>query len=272
MRVLILGASGLVGSAIFRQLVAQHCVFGTYCTSKCDDMDTTHLFSLDVKDQSQLQHILQQTYPDIIVSSLRGDFDAQLLLHKHIADYLVQRETGKLIFLSSANVFDKDDTKEHYESDKLMSCSDYGNFKINCEDMLTSILGDRLVIIRVPFIWGKTAPRYLKITQALVQGSPVPVWSNLIKNHTTDQQIALYVEWIIKNNKTGIFHVGSSDIVDYQSFVTRLVTALGYTAPPYDIENLPSPTCMAVVTEHSEIPDYLKLTTQNIIEYLVKNV
>ena len=78
--------------------------------------------------------VLQRVKPTIIISALRGDFASQVVVHQHISEYLL-RFDSKLIFLSSANVFDAYSKYPSYEFDKTLSHSVYGHFKIKIENM-----------------------------------------------------------------------------------------------------------------------------------------
>ena len=49
--------------------------------------------------------ILEVVKPTIIISSLRGDFNAQIIAHTHMLEYIKQHKI-KMLYLSSANVFD----------------------------------------------------------------------------------------------------------------------------------------------------------------------
>ena len=48
-----------------------------------------------------------------------------------------------MIYLSTANVFDGSLGEPHYEGDARVSDSDYGRFKIQCEDLLQNRMGKR---------------------------------------------------------------------------------------------------------------------------------
>ena len=114
-RILILGATGTVGTAIYRQLSQEKDweIWGTYCSSKQKDSSMLR-FSVEMPDK--IHSLLGQVRPDLVISSLRGNFDRQLTVHESIAGYL-SANGGKIIFISTANVFDGNCKKKHYEND-----------------------------------------------------------------------------------------------------------------------------------------------------------
>ena len=122
--VLVLGASGTVGTAVFKLLSCEESlnIMGTYFSSDQDSSPSLMRFSVEFPDD--INAILKQVRPDIVVSSLRGDFEKQLITHENIAEYLITNN-GRLIYLSTANVFDGSWDQPHYEDDTEVSNSDY---------------------------------------------------------------------------------------------------------------------------------------------------
>lgn len=149
-RILILGASGTVGHAVSDLLSCEKNLktIGTYFSARQEN--ALSLIRFSVEFPNDINSILKQVRPDIVISSLRGDFDKQLITHENIANYLMAN-SGRLIYLSTANVFDGSWDRPHYEDDAQISNSDYGQFKIRCEALLRSRMGDQSKRIRVGF-------------------------------------------------------------------------------------------------------------------------
>lgn len=270
MKILVLGASGLAGKAIVNELQNENEVFGTYCQQKDQYINDNNMFYLNIEESNSLKDILTFTDPDIIISSLTGDFDKQLQLHKLAAQYVNNKENGKLIYMSSANVYDNSVEKPHYESDVTNAASDYGLFKITCEKMLLDILKEKAIIIRVPFIWSKWAPRFLKMKEDIAMGRPVKCYRNLYCNHTTDLHIARSLHYIIKNELSGVFHIGSLDIPDYKEFIQTLLIKMQCNNYQVELEDLPGlKYYLAVISERNDLGNDLTITSDEVIDYLV---
>ncbi len=170
-----------------------------------------------------------------------------------------------MIFLSTANVFDNSTDTAHVESDPTDSGSEYGKYKIACEKMLSEILGESLAILRLPFVWGKNSPRVLQVREGCQKGC-LEVYEGLKSNHASDMQIAEYVEWIIEREKSGIFHVGTSELMDYPQFIRKMVEPSGWKQPEFQREY--TPEVLAVLTEREDIPERLSWTTERLLAYL----
>src|SRR5690606_22918691 len=141
--------------------------FGTYHLSNKTHETNQHFFQYRV-EEDDIFEILQGVKPSIIISCLRGDFHAQVIAHQHIAEY-VSTSSCKIIFFSSANVFDAYSKYPSYEDDKTLSNSIYGHFKIKIENMLLRLPKKKVVIIRLPMVFGNQSPRIREIKDHIVE-------------------------------------------------------------------------------------------------------
>ena len=262
--VLILGASGTVGAAVFRQLSRRKDmkVFGTYFSSAQEDTPSMIRFSVESPDD--ICFVLEQVRPDIVVSSLRGDFEKQLAAHEITAKYLMENN-GKIVYISTANVFDGSFDRPHYESDTPVSCSDYGQFKIRCEELLREIMGERAAVLRLPFVWGRNSPRLRAVQEGCKAGN-LEVYTEFSCNHASDLQVADFIEWVIGEDKGGVFHVGTSDVTDYPCFIERLLAEMGVKRPELAAQRVSG--VMAVLSERNDVPEHLKWDSRRLIRYL----
>ena len=156
-RILIVGASGYVGQALYKELCSYFRTFGTYNTYNKGLENNQHFFQYNIEEDDVFE-ILNTIKPTVIISSLRGDFSAQIIAHQHISEYILQNK-ARLIFLSSANVFDAYSKFPSYEYDKTLSNSVYGHFKIKIENMLLRLPKMKIVILRLPMVFGAFSPR-----------------------------------------------------------------------------------------------------------------
>ncbi|MEM1002939.1 MAG: NAD(P)-dependent oxidoreductase [Bacteroidota bacterium] len=155
-RILILGGSGFLGNAIYKELCSYFKTFGTYFRPRKEFEKNQHFVNYNLKEDD-IYEILKITSPDIVISALRGDFNLQTIVHQHLAEYAKENGT-KIIFLSSANAFDAYSKFPSYELDKTLSHSIYGHFKIKIENMLLRLPKKQVVIIRLPMVFGKNCP------------------------------------------------------------------------------------------------------------------
>ncbi|MEK5442389.1 MULTISPECIES: sugar nucleotide-binding protein [unclassified Fredinandcohnia] len=269
-KVLILGASGLVGRALIDEFKEDFEVYGTYSsslTSLSDDMQ----FQLEVQHVDKMRQIIRSIKPDVVISCLRGNFNHQLQFHKELAMEL-RNSSSRLYFFSTTNVFDGDWSKPHTERDIPISESDYGKFKIECENMLQEILNERVIIIRIPAIWGKDSPRWNLIIDSIKQNKMIDVYSNLVCNNLLDVLLARQLRFIIENKLEGIFHLASEDMISQGQFFEQIISKLAseknilrYSFFQGNEDTL----YFALKSIREDMPDSLQCKNKDIISYLL---
>ena len=266
-KILVLGASGFIGKAICEELSKEHEVYGTYYSNKIKP-EGTMMLKLDIGNEDQLNNILQTVEPDVVVSSLRGDYVYQLEAHRNLAGYLDQHGI-RLFYLSSANVYDAVTDKAHVESDPVGSSSDYGKFKIKCERLLHETMGPLVTILRLPMVFGKESKRILDIKEGLKRGGPLVVYSDFYLNVHANTLLAKQLAYLIDEDAEGIIHLGSHDVVAYKTAMSLLIKELGYEGIPLQFERIQEqPYYMAVITEKSILPVDLMFSVEQIVDAL----
>ncbi|MBU2921013.1 sugar nucleotide-binding protein [Winogradskyella psychrotolerans] len=268
-RILILGASGYIGNAIYKELGPYFRTYGTYRIPKKEFENNKQFFQYNV-EEDDVYDILEACQPTIIISALRGNFNAQVIAHQHIADYIV--DTGcKFIFLSSANVFDAYSQYPSYELDKTLSHSVYGHFKIKIENLLLRLPKKQIAIIRLPMVFGNGSPRIQELKEAIIAGETVEVFPNLIMNVTLDKKLTQQIHYIINRNKFGIFHLGSTDLVHHDEFIKSIIDILSDKKVVIkQVFTTNEDRYLAVLPKFNKLPKHLQITSEMVLEELSK--
>lgn len=267
-RILILGASGLVGKALWEKLDKKYDVYGTYSSNK---IVSPNSICFDISKLHEIEDILDKVKPSRIIYCLRGDFDAQIKLINELAVYL-RSNSGKLYFCSTGNVFDGDTTAPHFKHQEPIAESDYGKFKIECEKIIREELNENGIILRLPMIWGKDSPRLNSIVNALENNENIEVYTNLYFNNNTDEMLARQIGYIIENDLKGIFHLGSREVADYYEFVKKIIANLGYSNASFNEETLPGEKYyLAVLPTEGELPEQFSFSNDYVIDDITTN-
>ncbi|TVZ59815.1 dTDP-4-dehydrorhamnose reductase [Flavobacteriaceae bacterium MAR_2010_105] len=268
-RVLILGGSGFLGNAIYKELCSYFKTFGTYHTPRKEFEGNKHFFQYTVEEDDVFE-ILKVTKPSIIISALRGDFHAQIVAHQHIAEYLLQNDC-KIVFLSSANAFDGYSKYPSYELDKTLSESIYGHFKIKIENLLLRLPRKKVVVVRLPMVLGAQSPRVKEIKQHVMDKTAVEIFPNIIMNVTTDTKVTQQIHYIINRDKTGIFHLGSTDLVHHDEFFKDIVNTVSTNHLVYKhVYTTNEDRYLAVLPKFNKLPKHLQITSAEVLEELKK--
>ncbi len=265
-RILILGGSGFLGQSLYRELCNYFDTYGTYCSARRRFEGNRQFLRYDMLED-ELEPLLREIRPDIVIAALRGDFEAQVQAHAQLVRYVSERDV-RLLFLSSANVFDAYSKFPSYEMDKTLSESIYGRLKIKIENMLLRMPPEKMAILRLPMVFGNASPRIREIREALTQGEAIEVFPNLIMNVTTDDKLSQQVHYIINRDRHGIFHLGSSDLVHHEDFIKEICGHLSQRkALLKRVFTTNEERYLAVLPKHNPLPANLQLRYQEVIDH-----
>ncbi|MFZ9002867.1 MAG: sugar nucleotide-binding protein [Robiginitalea sp.] len=268
-RILILGGSGFLGNAIYKELCNYYDTYGTFCSARRSFEGNRKFLHYDMLEDD-IHRLLQEVKPHSIISALRGDFGAQIQAHLHITEYL-SKHRARLLFLSSANVFDAYSKYPSYEYDKTLSESIYGRLKIRIENMLLRLPSRKMAILRLPMVFGNTSPRIREIKQALSSGEPIEVFPNLVMNVTSDDKLCQQIHYMINRGKHGIYHLGSRDLVHHDDFIREITAHLSGKSPIFKrVYTTNEERYLAVLPRENLLPKNLQLNYQEVIDHLIK--
>lgn len=266
-KILILGASGLVGKALITELNGKYDVYGTYNSKRIEELKDKG-FKFNVDNYNKIKEILDKVKPKLIISCLRGDFEKQLQTHKTVANY-IKDVNGTMYFCSTANVFDGDTTTSKYENDERNAKSDYGKYKIQCEELLEETIGNNAVILRLPMILGKNSRRINELIQNLENNEEIELFTNLFITTNTDVMLAKQIHYLIKNNLKGIFHLATDDVIVYKDFIKKLIKEWKYeNAKIKEVPIMEKDYYLAILSKKNELPNDLRITNKDVLDYL----
>jgi len=265
-KILILGGSGFIGNALYKELCNYFNTFGTYCNARRSFEENQQFLSYDMRDDDIVK-VLRHVKPQIIISAVRGDFSAQIQAHTHLIEY-VRENDCRVYFLSSANVFDAYSKYPSYEYDKTLSESVYGRLKIKIENMLMHLPMKKYGILRLPMVFGNASPRIKEIKSAIWKNEAIEVFPNLIINVTHDDKLTQQVHYLINRNKCGIYHLGSQDLVHHDDFIREIVDRVGlFNAIYKHVYTTNDERYLAVLPKKNKLPKNLRVSYQEIIDH-----
>lgn len=261
-KVLLIGGSGLVGQAISAALYNSCQVIPT---AGHHEMENGYRLSVD--DAEQLLGILERENPGTVISSIQGDYQAQMIFHSKLANWLAGKEK-RLLYISTANVFDGNLSRPWTEADTPMPKSDYGVFKRDCEAMLSKLLRKQLAIFRLSTVWDFNCPRIQQLETDSHSGKSHCTYSGIMVNITYAKQIGIYAKYVLEHDLHGIFHVGTTDTVDYFDFEKKICETLGIKPPNFVAEAVETKAFQAVIPGRKEIPNNLQMTVAQVLAAL----
>lgn len=261
-KVLLIGGNSLVGQAIVRGLED-----GFQMILTAGHHVPENGYQLAVEEPDKLLEMLSHENPDIVISSVRGDYQAQMGFHQVLANWLAEKKR-RLLYISTANVVDGNLSKPWTENDLPNPKSEYGCFKRDCETMLGNLLGDQLAIFRLAAVWSDDCPRVQQLERHSRNGEPHHTYPNYTINVTFAKQIGEYTQYVLDHNLHGVFHVATTDTVNYFSFEKMICEARNMKLPQFVTETASEKAFFAILPTRKEIPDDLQMTVSDVVSAL----
>ena len=254
---------------MFKELSPYYDVYGTYSRDNPNLENNQRMFQWDLETET-VSLLLEELAPDLIIPALRGGFAAQTHVHFEIINYLVQFQK-KIIFISSANVFDVFTNYPSYEYDKTLSESVYGRFKIKIENALLRLPNSLYNIVRLPMIYGHNSPRIkeLKLMHELQES--IEVFPNVVINATTHDKFCQQIHYIINRDLEGVFHLGSQDLIHHKELVEDILKGLHLENPIFkNVYNSNEDRYIAVIPKDNKLPKNLQINIEEVIQNSIK--
>lgn len=259
-KAIIFGGTGLVGSAIVNSLVGNYEVI---VVSGHHEIENGYMCSTE--NLAKLQDILKKEQPDVVVSSILGDFSSQMRFHEELSDWIKDNDKV-MVYISTTNVFDGDLSHPVDEASEPNPESDYGIFKLNCEKMLQRKLDEKLIILRLNSVWASRCKRIERLRRCSDEGIEIETFPGDMISITLADQVGEYVKYILDNELRGIFHVGTEDRVDYHEFELMVCDRLKIPYPRFKLINVEKPAYQAFLPTIREIPEDLRKRVKDVLE------
>lgn len=262
---MILGGSGFIGQGLYKEL---HSFYNVHCTyhQAHPEFDRNRQFHQWDMEREPLSYLLENLRPHIIISALRGDFNAQISVHHEIIAYL-RKNDCKLVFLSSANVFDAFTNFPSYEYDKTLSMSIYGKFKIQIENALLRLPDEKYNICRLPMVFGAGSPRIDELKTQYQHQESIEVFPGVVINVTIRSKLSRQIHFILNHNLTGVFHLGSTDLIHHNDLILEICEKLSFVNPRItQVFESNDDRFLAILPKDNLLPEYLQVTTRETIE------
>lgn len=255
MKIIVVGASGLLGGNCLQHFTEQGCeVIGTHLSFATDK--TVYYNTLAPNDSANFDIINYN--PDVIVhcgALTHVDYCEQNIeesYEKTVQSTLNLIEVSKnanarLVYISTDYVFDG--TKGPYqETDTVNPLNIYGKHKLEAEEAVLSSLKDALVL-RVTNVYGDEARGknfVARIIQQCVdqQKLTLKLPYDQYANPTNAWDIAAAMLLLLQNNHYGIFHIGSTDYMNRVELAQRVLSYFPqaeYDLIPIDTTSLNQP-------------------------------
>ena len=117
-------------------------------------------------------------------------------------------------------------------------------------------------------VFGVGSPRIQALKNELLLGDPIEVFPHLVMNTTTDAKLRQQIHYIINRKLSGIFHLGSTDLIHHKEFIHELVIMLDLNRKPIykNVYTSNTDRYLAVLPRDNRLPKHLQITNETVVE------
>ena len=218
MRIVIFGASGLLGTALMKELSISHKVIGTFNDNKKEG-----LVHLDATDYFQVESILLKHRPEIVIDAIGipnvGLCEEKPLLAERInhltaknISQACKKIDAKIIFISSSQIYGNGDGN-YSESDSPSPSTIYAKTKLGGEEEISKL--ENSIILRPEFIYGYNGPMQKNdLVDVIRQSSEILIRNpNQLRQPLLAGDISKAIVELIKKDFRGVLNIGGKNFI-----------------------------------------------------------
>jgi dTDP-4-dehydrorhamnose reductase len=238
--ILVTGASGLLGRYLLTY--SKRPVVGTYWKHPFES--GTHIAAwLSLHAQMDIDGLLHAIKPRVVIHCAgQGDVDECQRRHRksriinvlgtaHLAKRAMYYGCEKFVYLSTNAVF-QGNNAPYFEDDERKPVNVYGTQKMEAENEVFTICGDKALIVRPILLygWPRDGGRHnwaTRIYERLTDGAPVRMVTDRVTQPTYAGDVARAIWRLIDKEASGTYHVGGLDICSLYSFAMETAAVFG---------------------------------------------
>jgi len=232
-KIAVLGASGLLGSAVCRSVIHRGYSLLAYSNRETISFsDQYHSKQLPFSDDNQLTREFFDQWPDAVVNCAAISSPDTVDQSPELA-HLVNVEGAsrlasisahigaRFIHISTDMVFDGS-ASPYRSTDMPNPLGEYGRQKLESEKRVLSVTDENLAVLRVTLLNGNSPlgirSQHEKILRALMSGKKLTLFDDEIRQPCSVENLSdVIVELIERPNLNGLFHwAGNEEISRYE--------------------------------------------------------
>lgn len=230
MRVLLIGASGQLGSALAAEFAAKYEIVPSGYRHARGDQRV-----IDLGDPASVTSALNDTKPDVVlVAGAECNVDRcetetavceriNVEGPRGVARY-ARENYALVVYYSTDHVFPGGD-RRFTEADAIAPVNAYARSKAAGEAMLRALVPDRHLILRTSWLYGPDPERRnfaLRLVDHLRRGKSVKVPSDQVGCPTYTGDLAAATRALVERGQSGTFHATGPEIIDRVTLARRI--------------------------------------------------
>jgi len=234
-KVLITGASGLLGRKLARALSEEYRVIPTHSTHPVNPDS----MRMDIVDGSEVVGVLSEVRPELILHAAAETNVDKCETNRELAWSVNAIGTrniasacgkigAKLVYVSTDYVFDGEKGR-YSEGDKANPLNYYGATKLEGERFVRELCGD-YVVVRTSVLYGWHPNRLNFATwviDSLKSGMRISVAEDHYNSPTLADNLAEAIPKIVEADATGLYHIAGSERISRYDFAMETAEVFG---------------------------------------------
>lgn len=227
-RLLVIGASGLLGSKLYSQALGRYDISGTY-NPEVDGKSSLRLESLDIGSKDEVEKLFAKARPDVVIlcaamTNVDGCEKQPLVANRvnatgpELVARSCKRADVKLVHVSTDYVFDGAKDRKYTEEDVPRPISVYGTSKLAGERAVLSTLPAAIVARpAVLYGWNPIEGKENFVTWVLKKlraGERATLFEDQWISPTFADDLARTLLDLAEKDVSGVWHVSGPDCLD----------------------------------------------------------
>lgn len=237
MKILVTGATGMLGWELTRALDAKHQLFGL-CRTGTSGM--IEMINADVSDKSSLCASIQRINPDLVihaaaqsnVDACESDPEAAWRINaigtRNVA-LACQRFDTEMVYISTDLVFSGSEMppEGYTEFDPPCPVNVYGRTKLQGELFVQQLLR-RWYIVRPSWMFGSRRENFVSSTvSTLVSGGTVKAADDMVSSPSYAADVAVAISQLVGTGRYGTWHITNSGVVSRYDVALEVARVIG---------------------------------------------
>jgi len=241
-KVVLFGSSGLLGSAISKELDQRSFEVINYYHSETYNNLNADFKKINLINHEYLIRELFDIWPDAIINcaaisspdQVEQDLDLSNKINVEAAQKLAEiagHLGSRYIHISSDMIF-PGRKKPYRSTDQPNPLSEYGIQKLDAEKRILSALDDNFVVLRITLLNGNSPKGnrspHERILRSLKDNQPILLYDNEFRQPCSSENVAsVIVELLERPNLNGLFHWAGSEVITRYDLGLKIMDKFG---------------------------------------------
>lgn len=243
MKILITGASGMLGYDLWQILFAEHDLYGVGRSDCPEFIEREKWLKLDLSDPAKTYQIITKVNPELVIhTAALTDVDAcelnpekaylvNTLATRNVA-LACQRFDTVMLYISTDYVFAGEKNTPYREDDLPNPINIYGKTKYNGEFYVRHLL-NKFYVVRTAWLFGKRKKNFVSSFIEQLKGlnqksDSLKVVADQISSPTYTKDLASAISELIKKSLYGVYHLTNTNSASRYQMAQEIANFIGY--------------------------------------------